>query len=135
MKKRSKVDDYDLGGFIIGTLATLTRLEPVSQTDRSRALALVITVISVIISTNICQLDRSSGHYDKMEHHNHLKADELLIADGLVGFEDGWGATGSSAVAVRLVATTVVLATLVPNVEPTVTVAAGTLKGGFLRRF
>ena len=131
MRKRSKVDDYDLGGFIIGTLATLTRLEPVSQTDRSRALALVI---KVIISTNICQLDRSSGHYDKMEHHTHLKADELLIADGLVGFEDRWWATGSSAVAVRLVATTVVLATLVPNVEPTVTVAAGTLKVGFLRR-
>ena len=63
MRKRSKVDDYDLGGFIIGTLATLTRLEPVSQTDRSRALALVI---SVIISTNICQLDRSSCHYDNL---------------------------------------------------------------------
>ena len=69
-----------------------------------------------------------------MEHPNHLKADKLLIADGLVGFEDGCSATGSSAVAVRLVATTVVLATLVPNVEPTVTVAAGTLKVGFLRR-
>ena len=73
--------------------------------------------------------------FDFLQHHTHLKADELLIADGLVGFEDGCRATGSSAVAVRLVATTVVLATLVPNVEPTVTVAAGTLKVGFLRRF
>ena len=72
--------------------------------------------------------------FNFLQHPNHLKADELLIADGLVGFEDGCWATGSSAVAVRLVATTVVLATLVPNVEPTVTVAAWTLKVGFLRR-
>ena len=69
-----------------------------------------------------------------MEHPNHLKADELLIADGLVRFEYRGRAPGSVTVAVRLVATPVVFATLVPNVEPTVTVAAWTLKVGFLRR-
>ena len=56
-----------------------------------------------------------------------LKADKLLIADGLVRFEYRGRAAGSVTVAVRLVATPVVFATLVPNVEPTVAVATRAL--------
>ena len=57
-----------------------------------------------------------------------LKADKLLVAHGLVGFEYGGGTVGPAAVAVRLVAATVVFPTLVPYVEPTVTIAARSLK-------
>ena len=58
-----------------------------------------------------------------------LKADKLLIADSLVRFQDRSRTVGPLAVTVRLVATPVVFATLVTNVEATVTVAAGSLKG------
>lgn len=92
-----------LGGFIVRTLATLARLKPICQADRSSALP--------------------------------LKADKLLIADGLVRFEYRGRAAGSVTVAVRLVATPVVFATLVPNVEPTVAVATRALAWGTLPRW
>jgi uncharacterized membrane protein len=92
-----------LGGFIVRTLATLARLKPICQADRSSALA--------------------------------LKADKLLIADGLVRFEYRGRAAGSVTVAVGLVATPVVFAALVSNVETTVTVAARALARGALPRW
>ena len=41
-------DDVHLSGFIIGTQATLTRLEPIGQADGTSAFTLVIVVMIIM---------------------------------------------------------------------------------------
>ena len=55
-------------------------------------------------------------------------ADELLVADGLVGLELGGGAGGSEAVAEGLRPAAVVIPTLVPQLEGALVGATGTLE-------
>ena len=59
-----------------------------------------------------------------------MEAHELLVADRLVGLEDGGRALDAGAVTEAVRPTPVVLATLRPHVVAAVPVAAGALAGG-----